>query len=290
MDDQPRDETEPGTSPPGDPARDETQEVRSGPVSEESAMDGDVGRLPIETDASVPTEAVEPPPIELAVAPSVSPRRVSNRLSVVLGLAAVVAIGAVGAMGYSMTQDLGSTRVSLATAETELAGTKMKLETTSGSLAVQTTTLATAKQDHGALDATITELSTQVEDQTNCLSLQTAALAELGRIEQLQTENFNRTTEKSAYAKAEAVRAKAISAALDDYYQAYSKAFQGGTSAARTWAAKGKDAEATITAEEKKLKAELKTVDAKAAEIEAALDALEQQLAVTEAACAEVTP
>ena len=271
-----RERAEPGTSPPGgDPASDETQAF---------------GRVPVDTEATVPTEVVDPPPVELAVAPSVGARRVSGRLSVVVGIATVIAIGAAGAMGFSLTQDLGSTRATLAAAETQLTGTTSTLETTSGSLADRTTTLATAKQDQIGLDATIAELGTQVEDQTNCLSLQTAALAELGRIEQLQTENFNRTAEKSTFAKAEAARAKAISAALDDYYQAYSKAFQGATSIARTWAAKGKDAEATIAAEEKKQKAELKTVDAKAAEIEAALDSLESQLATTEAACAEVAP
>jgi hypothetical protein len=235
------------------------------------------------------TELVELPAVQLAAAEPVGPRRVNGRVSVVAAIVAALAIGGVGAFGYSTSQNLAASRSTLATTEADLAAKKTTLETTTTALSARTTALSGAKADHTGLDGTIAGLSTQVAGQTKCVTLQAAGLAELSRIEQLQTENFNRTTKGTAWSKADAARGKAISAALDDYYQAYSKAFQGSTSVARTWASKGKAAEATIAAEEKKQAAEIKVVDQNAAEILDALNALEQQLAATEAACAEVT-
>jgi chromosome segregation ATPase len=248
----------------------------------------EAGPIPLDTDTSVATEAVEPPPIKLAVPGPIGTRRVSGRISVVVALTAVLAVGAVGAHGYSLTQDLNATRATLTTTDSDLAAKKSTLETTTSSLGKRTATLIGVKKDHADLNATIAGLSTEVAGQTKCVQLQTAALDELARIEQLQTENYNRTAEKSAWAKSETARSKAIGTALEDYYQAYSKAFGGATSAARTWATKGKSAEASIAAEEKKQKAELKIVDQKAGEISAALDALEKDLATADAACAEV--
>jgi hypothetical protein len=244
----------------------------------------------IETDTSVATEAVDVPPVTLAVPEPVGPRRVSGRVSLVAGLIGILAIGGGGAFGFSLNQDLNTTRTTLETTRTDLAAVTADLETTSGSLGSTTTALGAARTDHAALDAKIADLSTEVADQTACVKLQTDALAELGRIERLQTDNFNRTTEGTAWEKADIARGKAIDAALDDYYQAYSKAFSGATSTARSWAAKGKDAEAKMAAQEKIQAAEQKIVDENAATIAAALDALEQQLSSAASACAEVAP
>ncbi|HET9520279.1 MAG TPA: hypothetical protein VFO73_04450 [Candidatus Limnocylindrales bacterium] len=243
-----------------------------------------------ETDTAVATEAVEVPPVALAVPGPVGPRRVGGRASLVAGLIGVLAIGGAGAFGYSLNQDLNTTRTTLETTRTDLAAVTADLGTASGSLGSTTTALEAARTDHAALDAKIADLSTEVADQTACVKLQTDALAELGRIERLQTDNFNRTTEGTAWAKADIARGKAIDAALDDYYQAYSKAFSGATATARSWAAKGKDAEAKMAAQEKIQAAEQKVVDANAATIAAALDALEQRLSSAESACAEVAP
>ena len=243
-----------------------------------------------ETDTSVATEPVDVPPVTLAVPQPVGPRRVGGRAALVAGLIGVLAIGGAGASGYSLNQDLNSTRSTLDTTRTDLAAVVADLDTTSGSLGSTTTALEAARTDHAALDAKIAALSSEVADQTACVKLQTDALAELSRIEGLQTENFNRTTEGTAWAKADIARGKAIDAALDDYYQAYSKAFSGATSTARSWAAKGKDAEARMAAQEKLQAAEQKTVDEHAATIAAALDALELRLSSAESACAEVAP
>lgn len=282
---------DPGSAPPEGPGAEGSSTVEEETRTVDAAASTAAGAEPhVETDISVPTEAVDVPPVTLAIPEPTGPRRASGRMSVVAGLIAVLAIGAAGALSYSLNQDLNATRTTLETARTDLATVTSDLDTTAGTLGSRTTALEAARNDHAALDAKIADLSAEVADQTACVKLQTDALAELGRIERLQTDNFNRTTEGTAWAKADAARGKAMDAALDDYYQAYLKAFDGATSSARSWAAKGKAAEATIAAQEKIQAAEQKSVDDNAATIAAALDALEKQLASAESACAEVTP
>jgi chromosome segregation ATPase len=245
---------------------------------------------PVETDASIETQAVDLPPVTLATPPAPpGPRRLGGRAAILLAVLGVLAIGGVGAFGYSLAQDLTATRATLATTETDLGATKTTLGDTSASLDQTTATLTATASQRTYLDEQVRTLSAQVADQSACLVLQRSALAELSRIEDLQTQNFNRTTEGSTWAKADLARGKAVTAALDDYYQAYSKAFDRALTAARTWAAKGKSAEATIDSQAKKQAAEMVIVDSSAKEIEAAIDALEVALATTETACEKVS-
>jgi uncharacterized coiled-coil protein SlyX len=258
-----------------------------------AGADGDAahGTAPIETSGTVATEVVETPPVKIAAAPGpAGPRRVGSRLGVVVGVLGILAIGGVTAFGYSLNQDLTSTRATLATTETNLGSTRTTLDQTSGRLDETTADLSAATEERTALDDTIEELSAEVASQTECVTLQGADLDELARISGLQNDNFNRTSETSTWAKAADRRVKAVHDALDAYYQAYSKAFDGALSSARAWAQKGKDAEAVIAAQAKQQAAELALIDRSAAEIQAALDALEKRLTSTEATCREVAP
>ena len=240
---------------------------------------------------TVPTEAVEPPSVRLASPPEpAGPRRVGSGLSVIVGVLAIVAIGAVGAYGYSLDRDLGAARSTLASTVADLDATTATLEDTDADLAATTTELSAATDERISLDGTIAELSAAVEDQTECVELQSAALDELARISDLQTDNFNRTAENSTWDKSAQKRANAVDDALDAYYEAYSKAFDGNLSSARGWAQKGKDAQTVIAAQATQQAAELALIDRSAAEIEAALDALEQQLASIERVCGQVAP
>ena len=94
----------------------------------------------------------------------------------------------------------------------------------------------------------------------------------------------------SAWDTAEKRRADEITVALDEFYKAYSAAFQGSTGTAKGHADKGKDAQANIAEAEQRLVAELKLVDSKAGEIQAAIDALEAELKTTETTCEGVAP
>ena len=245
----------------------------------------------LEPAAPVETEAVEAPPVTIAtVDRPAGPRRVGVRVAAVIGILALLGVGAVGYAGYSTNQDLQATRTSLATTETDLGSTRTQLEETTTTLATTEAELAARATERDELDDTIAELSGQVATQTACVSLQEEALAELIRISDLQTDNFNRTAENSAWATAEAKRGKNISVALDAFYEAYKSAFQGATGTAKGHSDRGKTAQTKIGEAEAQEVAELNLVDSKAAEILAAIDALEQHLTETESVCEEVAP
>lgn len=245
----------------------------------------------VDTDTVVATEAVEPPPVTLAtVDRPPGPRRVGNRVAVLVGVLAALAIGGVAYAGYSLNQDLTATRATLATTETDLGSTRTTLDNTTSRLATTNTELTNATVEREGLDAEISELSAQVATQTECVRLQEAALAELIVISDLQTANFNRTAENSTWAKSETKRSDGIDAALDEFYAAYKAAFEGSTGTAKGHSDKGKAAQAKIAAAEKQQVAEINLVDQKAAEIQAAIDALEKQLTSIEATCEEVAP
>ena len=201
---------------------------------------------------------------------------------------AILAIGGAAALGYSLNQDLTAARATLASTEGDLGTTKTTLTDTSGTLDATTTTLTAAQAERSKLDAEVVQLAAQVASQAECVILQKSALKELGVISDLQTDNFNRTTEGSTWAKAEDKRNKASSDALDAYYQAYSKAFDRNLSSARAWAAKGKEAVAIIAAQAKQQAAEFGLIDQSAATIEIAINKLEEQLKKTESTCEAV--
>jgi cell division protein FtsB len=244
---------------------------------------------PVDTDSVVHTEVAEPPPVHAFVPDEPrGRRRVGGRLSAVLAVLAILAIGGAGALGYSLNQDLMAARAALAATEGDLATTKTTLTDTTGTLDATTATLAAAKADRSKLDAEVVDLAAQVASQAECVILQESALRELGVISDLQTDNFNRTTEGSTWAKAEEKRNKAVSDALAAYYQAYKKAFDRNLSSARAWAAKGKEAVAVIAVQAKQQAAEFDLIDRSAATIEAAINKLERQLKKTESTCEAV--
>jgi cell division protein FtsB len=244
---------------------------------------------PVDTDTAVRTEVVEPPPVHAFVPDEPrGRRRVGGRLSAVIAVLAILAIGGAGALGYSLNQDLTAARANLATTEGDLGTTKTTLTDTTGTLDATTTTLAATKAERSKLDAEVVDLAAQVASQAECVILQKAALKELGVISDLQTDNFNRTTEGSTWAKAEDKRNKAVSDALDAYYQAYSKAFDRNLSSARAWAAKGKEAVAVLAVQAKQQAAEFDLIDRSAATIEIAINKLEEQLKKTETTCEAV--
>jgi peptidoglycan hydrolase CwlO-like protein len=245
----------------------------------------------VDTDAAVDTEAVEPPPVQIAtVDRPAGPRRVSSRAAGLIAVIGILAIAAVGYAGYSLNQDLTATRSNLATTQGDLGSTKSSLDDTTANLTATTKDVADASAERADLDEQIKGLSAQVATQTECVTLQKAALAELIRISSLQTTNFNRTAQGSAWDTAEKKRADGITVALDEFYTAYSAAFQGSSGTAKAHADTGKAAQAKIAEAEKQLVAELQLVDAKAAEIQAAIDALEKKLTETEATCEGVAP
>ena len=246
---------------------------------------------PVETDSPVDTEAVEAPPVTIAtVERPAGRRRVGGRVAAVVVLFAILAIGGAAYLGYTLNQDLATTRSTLATTQSDLGSTETDLDDTTAEIAATKAEWEERVAEQATLEAQTDELSAQVATQTECVRLQEEALAALIVISDLQTENFNRTADESTWAKAEDTRGDNIDAALDEFYEAYKAAFQGSTVTAKTHADRGKAAQARLADADAQQAAELKLVDEKAAEIQAAMDTLEQHLKETETVCAAVAP
>ena len=211
-------------------------------------------------------------------------------LSALIAVLAMLAIGGVAAFGYTLNQDLTATRAHASPrTEGDLGPTKSSLDGHDRD--------ARRHDDDAGCGQSGTIRPRRPGRRSRGpgrepgqvrRSSRTAALEELSRISDLQTDNFNRTTEGSTWEKAEVKRNKAVSDALDAYYQAYSKAFDRNLSSARAWAAKGKEAVGVIAVQAKQQLAEFALIDRSAAEIETAIDALEQQLKTTEITCKAV--
>jgi hypothetical protein len=216
-------------------------------------------------------------------------RRMPARAAALVGVLGLAFVAGLAAWGLSSNGDLTTQRATLTARETELASTKTTLDSTNAGAAKTSSELAAVSTDRSAREKQVADLSGQVAAETQCIDLQKAALAELHRISGLQTDNFNRTAVKSTWDAARLARDKAVSAALDDYYKAYSNAFQGRRSVASGYVSKGRTAQATITAQDRQMAAELALVDSSAAGISTAIDALETMLAETTRACAGVT-
>lgn len=245
---------------------------------------------PVETDTTVATEDVEPPAVTVASKHPAGPRRIGGRVGALVGLFAILAIGGVAYLGFSLNRDLESTMSALATATSELGTTQGSLDDTDAALATTETQLADRITEREALDAEIANLTGQVATQTECVRLQEEALAELITISDLQTANFNRTADESIWARAEAERGENIEQALDSFYEAYKAAFQGSTTTAKNHANRGEAARARLADADRQQGDELRLIDEKAAEIQAAIDALEQHLTETEAVCEGAAP
>jgi hypothetical protein len=245
----------------------------------------------VATDPPVDTETVEVPPVTVAtVERPAGPRRVGGRVATVLGVFALLAIGAAVFYGYTKNQDFGNTRDELAAAESNLGTTRESLDDTTATLATTTKELADRTGEKDELVAEVRDLAAQVATQTECVTRQEAALTELIRISTLQTDNFNRTAEGSAWATAEKKRADNIEAALDAFYAAYSLAFEGNQGSARTQSDRGTSAQSNIAEAEAQLVAEVSLVNTKATEITSLLDDLELDLQRIEALCGETAP
>lgn len=137
--------------------------------------------------------------------------------------AGVLAVALVGTavFAYGESGDLSEAR-------TTITGLRDRLARTEASLAA-----ASAEGDR--LTAQVGTLQAQAQRQLDCVSALQGDAAVARAIEDLQTKNYNLAAQRSAWAQASLARDKALHAALNDRYQAYSAAFNGAYSTANLW-------------------------------------------------------
>lgn len=216
-----------------------------------------------------PQELSRPDPSPIEVAPDVQAAYNGRVKSPTHGsvspswlIAAGLAILAMGTFiwGTTTNQSLEKSGSDLVSTKAALAVSASQLTTSNGDLVSAKTRIDANAVEADRLQSLVAGLTDQVSRQTNCIAALTENAAELARISELQRANYNRFTSGSKWQKAN-------TAALDDYYNAYSAAFSGRYSTANSWIAKG-------NAQIKLANAQIKTGDAATTTIEKAQDAL----------------
>jgi chromosome segregation ATPase len=121
----------------------------------------------------------------------------------------------------------------------ELASVEIERASAISSLTQEKTARSEGEREIRSLSADNDSLRVQVARQEECIAALRERQVELSHIATLQTENYNRFVSDSVWGKAFAANQKAMSTAIDDYYNAYSRAFNGALSAANTWIDRG---------------------------------------------------
>jgi septal ring factor EnvC (AmiA/AmiB activator) len=207
------------------------------------------------------------------------------RLALLVLIGLLLVLAGAGFWAYTTSNDLQTTRAALASTSGELDTTKANLASTASDLDTASTDLASAQEAIKANKAKITVLNFQIERKGACIQAQTANLTEMRRILALERANFARTTTGSAWDKAHAAAQKAINAAIDYLYKAYTSAAAGKLSTAN---ANIDRSNAQIRASNKQLDALDKEIDAinkSSDEINKANDSFSSTLDATSSTC-----
>ena len=181
-----------------------------------------------------PPLALVPPPLAATPVPIATPApvvdqsrsvRLPARWLPLTTIALGVALVASAVWGYQTSKDLSQTRDQLATANGTIASVQAQLS---------------AEQVRSAgFQASISGLQAQVQTEGICVAELGAAKKQLDAISSAETDAFNLLAVGSTYAIARAARDTANSAAIDDYYNAFSAAWDGSRTTANSWISRG---------------------------------------------------
>jgi len=220
-----------------------------------------------------------------AVTESTKRSGIDLRLLIVIGVALLLGLAGAAAWAATTNNDLQSTRATLASTSGDLDTTKADLASTTSDLSKAGTDLATTQKDIKTDQSKITTLNFQIDRKGDCIAAQSANLAEMHRILDLERANFARTGTKSAWGRAYAADQAAINLAIDYLYKAYQNAAAGKLSTANSYIDKSN---AQIRISNSQLKNSNKQIDIinKATDdINKANDAFDKTLTATSSTC-----
>jgi len=203
----------------------------------------------------------------------------------------VVAIG-IGLLLFRYSQDMDAARARYSDMSTilsasldRLSATGAELSETSASLAITTVSKEEYQTEAATLRAEVARLNERVAIQTVCISDLAADQGELDRLFTAQQENFDRQAEGSQLAKSRVAAEKHLLAALDYYYEGYSRAFDGNYDGANASIDKGNVRIDKWRAQGKIVSAEIKVIDGVTSQIGEDLAALSVRIDTTRNVC-----
>ncbi len=216
---------------------------------------------------------------------STRPRGIDLRLSLILGILLVVAIGGTAVYAVGTRGDLDRTAVTLSTTTATLDSTKSDLAAAERKLAQTKTDLDQQGRLLAAATTKVPMLEEQISRKGVCITAQSGNLTELHRILDLQRQNFARTTKTSAWRKESDAGQKALDLAITDLYRAWQNAAAGKLSAANSWIRSSNAQISTANARDRAGNLEVKRTNAATDAINTAQDAFQKKLDATIATC-----
>jgi peptidoglycan hydrolase CwlO-like protein len=207
------------------------------------------------------------------------------RVVIVIGIALL--LGLIGAAAWAVTtnNDLQATRATLASTSGDLDTTKVDLASTTSTLDSTTKDLASARKGIKDDQAKIKTLNFQIDRKGDCIEAQSANLAEMRRILDLERQNFARTGSASAWGKAYAADRKAINLAIDDLYKAYQSAAAGKLGTANSWISRSNAQIRVYNGELKNQQKQIDAINTATDSINRADDAFQKTLDATISTC-----
>ena len=242
-----------------------------------------------------PVAAVAPDPLpspsERPSTTLLKPRRRS--LMIATGAAVlVVALLASAVYGYTTSQTLDHTKANLATTTNNLATTADSLTSTQGELDSTKANLATEAAARSQADANVTQLTNQVSGLQSQLAARdacvTALKADEGQLQTIsreQTTQFNRSAKGSAWAIANGAYISALKDVANDYYNAFSDAWDGSYATANSWIADGNSAVSSAAQALSVYNVEIGKMNAGTTKIEGEMTALDKSITNTLSLC-----
>lgn len=207
------------------------------------------------------------------------------RIAIIVAIALLLALGAAAAWAVTSNNDLQSTKSTLGTTSDELKTTKSNLDDAAKKVDTATADVAAARQTIKDDKARITVLKFQIDRKAECIKAQSANLAEIRRILALERENLARTMTGSAWAKAFAAEQKAINAAIDYLYKAYTSAAAGKYGTANSYIDKSNAQIRVSNSQVKNINKAIDTINASTKAINDANDAFQKTLDATSSTC-----
>jgi chromosome segregation ATPase len=210
---------------------------------------------------------------------------VDLRVAIILAIVLLLGLGGAAAWAVTSNNELQSAKATIQSTSDELKTTTSNRDGTKKKLDTATADVAAARQAIKDDKAKITVLKFQIDRKAACIKAQSTNLAEIRRILALERENLARTMTGSAWAKAFAAEQKAINAAIDYLYRAYTSAAAGKLSTANSYISKSNAQIRVSNGQVKNINKAIDEINASTKAINNANDAFETTLDQTSSTC-----
>ena len=187
--------------------------------------------------------------------------------------------------GFTTTQSLDQSRADLATTRDSLFGTQSQLDATRVNLTNETGTRSKAEAEARRLQNVTAGLQDQLAARDVCVAALKADEEQLQKIQREQTTNFNRSTEDSTLAAAQRSYIAALIEKAQDYYNAFSNAWDGNYTSANSWVVAGNSASRRADALAKTYNTGISKINAGTKKIEGEEAALGESIVRTLSLC-----